>query len=344
MQVYDGSLGEGGGSILRLVTSLALITQESVKIVNIRKNRPNPGLQTQHLMGLRALANFCGGELKGDYIGSKTISFNPANSWRSQLKIHVSTAGSLGLILQSLQLAVLGSKNHPLEVELQGGATFGKWAPSIPYINHVTWQILRQMNYELKLIINHHGFYPKGGAQISAFMKSPSFLQGLDLEKFQIPEFVNIQSFASKHLQKARVAERQADVITKALIKQNIESKIRNEYVNANNPGSGVLIFSKMGNSVLSGDFVGERKITAEKVGLKAFERYIVSLNSQSTVDPFLADQILPIMATASNSSVFYTPYLSNHTKTNIRLIQEVLGVVIHTEKINNRFKVLVDV
>ncbi|UCG89736.1 MAG: RNA 3'-phosphate cyclase [Candidatus Heimdallarchaeota archaeon] len=344
MQVYDGSLGEGGGSILRLVTSLALVTQEPVKIVNIRKNRPKPGLQTQHLVGVRALANFCGGELEGDYLRSKTISFTPANSWRSHLKIHVSTAGSLGLILQSLQLAILGIKNHTLKVEFQGGATFGKWAPSIPYINHVTWEIFRQMNFELTLNINRHGFYPKGGARVSAIMRSPSCPKGLNLDIFQRPELVNTLSIASKHLQKARVAERQAKTIASVLLKQNIESKIKSEYVNANNPGSGVLIYSRMGNSILSGDFVGERKLSAEKVGLKAYERYIVSLNSQSTVDPFLADQVLPIMATACNPSVFYTSYLSNHTKTNIGLIQEILGVVIHTEKINNRFKVSVDV
>jgi RNA 3'-terminal phosphate cyclase (ATP) len=94
---------------------------------------------------------------------------------------------------------------------------------------------------------------------------------------------------------------------------------------------------------VIGGDFVGERGFPAEKVGQKAYERYIDTINSQSTVDPFLADQILPVMATASNPSVFYTPYLSNHTKTNIKLIQDILGVMIQTGKIENRFKVSVD-
>ena len=344
MNIYDGSIGEGGGSILRLVTSFALVTQEPVQIINIRKNRPKPGLQTQHLVGTRALAKFCGGELEGDYLGSEKILFTPANAWRSHLKIHVSTAGSLGLILQSLQIAMMGVKNHTLNVEFQGGATFGKWAPSIPYVNHVTWEIFRRMNFELKIKINRHGFYPKGGARVSAIMHSPSFLQGLNLEIFRRPSLVNILSFASKHLQKARVAERQAAAIAAALQKQDINSKIINESVNADNPGSGVLIFSKTEDSVVGGDFVGERKLPAETVGQKAFERYITTLNSQSTVDPFLADQILPAMATASNSSVFLTPYLSNHTKTNIKLIQELLGVTIHAEKIDNRFNVSVDV
>ncbi len=343
MQVFDGSLGEGGGSILRLVTSLAIITQDPVKIVNIRKNRPKPGLQTQHLAGIRALGKFCGGELEGAYLGSETILFTPADSWRSHLKIHVTTAGSIGLILQSLQMAVLGVKNHTLRVEFQGGGTFGKWAPSVPYVNHVTWEIFRKMNYELKLKINRHGFYPKGGAGVSTVMSSPSSLRGLNLNTFRKPELASIMSFESKHLQRARVAERQAYAIAKALKGHEIDTNIDQISVDSDNPGSGVLVFSKTKDNVIGGDFVGERGLSAEKVGQKAYERYIVTLKTQSTVDPFLADQILPVMATASNSSVFYTPYLSNHTKTNIELVQDLLGVMIQTERIENRFKVSID-
>lgn len=344
MHIYDGSLGEGGGSILRLVTSLALVTQEPVKIVNIRKNRPNPGLQTQHLVGLRALAEFCGGELRGDTLGSETISFVPSNSWNSNLKIYVTTAGSLGLILQSLQVAILGVKNHSLRIEFKGGATFGKWAPSIPYVNHVTWEIFRKMNFNLEIQIERHGFYPKGGARVFAKLKSPPLIQGLNLETFEKPIVAHILSFESNHLQRARVAERQTRTITTALKKQNINAMVFNESVSADNPGSGVLIYSKTKKSVISGDFVGERKLSAEKVGQKAFNRYFNTIEKESTIDPFLADQVLPIMATASEPSVFLTPYLSNHTKTNIKLIKDVLDVVVNTEKIENRFKVSVEV
>ncbi len=344
MQIFDGSLGEGGGAILRLVTSLAIVIQEPVKIVNIRKNRSNPGLQTQHLMGLRALAKFCGGELEGDYLGSETIIFTPANNWKSHLETHVSTAGSLGLILQSLQVAVLGTKNHALTVEFQGGATFGKWAPSIPYVDHVTWEVFRLMNFELGITIKRHGFFPKGGARVSVKMHSPSDLRGLNLEEFREPKFATVLSFASKHLQKARVAERQSSAIVTVLQKKGIDSRIINESVNADNPGSGVLLYSKTQNNIIGGDFVGERKLSAERVGRNAVERYLTTINGRCTVDPFLADQILPIMAIASNSSVFFTPYLSNHTKTNIKLVQNLLGVAIHTEKIDNRIKVLINV
>ena len=88
MKVIDGSKGEGGGSILRMASSLALVSQEPVKITNIRKKRPKPGLSTQHLMGLHALAQFCGGELEGAQLGSESVIFRPSNDWISNLKIH----------------------------------------------------------------------------------------------------------------------------------------------------------------------------------------------------------------------------------------------------------------
>ena len=39
MRIVDGSQGEGGGSVLRLASALALINNEKVKIDNIRRKR-----------------------------------------------------------------------------------------------------------------------------------------------------------------------------------------------------------------------------------------------------------------------------------------------------------------
>lgn len=334
MHSYDGSIGEGGGSILRLVTSLALVKQEPVKIVNIRKKRSKPGLRMQHLVGLQALAELCGGELEGDSLGSESVEFYPDKSWNRFLKIQVPTAGSIGLILQSLQLGILGVKNHAIKVEFEGGATFGKWAPTIPYIDKITWDILRQMNFQLNITVTRHGFFPRGGAKVLAELKSPAKLEGLNLSSFQQPENVTIHSFASNHLRKARVAERQSKKIVEKFEGKKVEIRVNNEYVDADNPGSGVLVYSKLDNgSRIGGDFVGERKLSAEKVGLSAFERYQDPIRNECLVDPFLADQILPIMALASNSSIFTTPFVSKHTKTNINLIQEILGTKIEIEK-----------
>ena len=59
MMEIDGSYGEGGGQLVRTAVALSAITGRPVKITNIRKNRPNPGLKPQHLKALETAAMVC---------------------------------------------------------------------------------------------------------------------------------------------------------------------------------------------------------------------------------------------------------------------------------------------
>ena len=49
----DGSLGEGGGQILRTCLALSLLTGKAFHLARIRAGRKKPGLQPQHLMSVR---------------------------------------------------------------------------------------------------------------------------------------------------------------------------------------------------------------------------------------------------------------------------------------------------
>lgn len=43
----DGCLHEGGGQMIRSSLALSLILNKEFRMVNIRKNRPNPGINNQ---------------------------------------------------------------------------------------------------------------------------------------------------------------------------------------------------------------------------------------------------------------------------------------------------------
>src|SRR3989304_10318221 len=73
----DGSFGEGGGQILRATLSLSCITGKPVRIFNIRKNPPKPGLMRQHLISVKALARIAGAEARGAEPGSLGGFFRP---------------------------------------------------------------------------------------------------------------------------------------------------------------------------------------------------------------------------------------------------------------------------
>ncbi len=343
MRIVDGSQGEGGGSVLRLASALALINNERIKIDNIRRRRPVPGLRPQHLLGLQALKEMCGGELIGGDVGSESIIFHPGSEWKSKIYVNIPTAGSIGLVLQSLQLGILAKENHELTVVFQGGATFGKWAPSLPYITNVTWGLFKKLGYEFEVLIDQHGFFPKGGALVKVKMKSPASIHGIKIDSEDLISKATVLSIATQHLRRAKVAERQAEEIERRLKNDSIMTERSLHYVKAINPGSGVLVYSKTGNAIIAGDAVGEKRKSAEIIGKKALEHYISTLTSQSGVDAFLADQIIPILSFAKNSSSFTTPDLTNHTLTNIELVKLFTGVEITTVKQNLNFRVNID-
>lgn len=78
--VIDGGLLEGGGQILRIAISLGGLLRRPIQVVNIRGNRPKPGLMAQHLTGLRLASEITGGQLSGDSIGSMEIRFKPGKA------------------------------------------------------------------------------------------------------------------------------------------------------------------------------------------------------------------------------------------------------------------------
>ena len=49
----DGSMGEGGGQIIRISICLGCLMNQSVRVQKIRAGRSKPGLQRQHLTGAK---------------------------------------------------------------------------------------------------------------------------------------------------------------------------------------------------------------------------------------------------------------------------------------------------
>jgi len=327
MIIVNGSHGEGGGQILRTALALSAVAGEACSITNIRKNRPNPGLQNQHLEAMRAVAELCSAETKGLEMHSTEVEFHPGKISKEGLEVSIKTAGSVGLVLQPLMIAASQS-GRTIDVEIKGGATNGKWAPPVNYVKHVLAPMLGKMSYKTNIEIERYGYYPKGGAHVFAR------LTGTKLEPVNLTERGNIIgltgiSHASAALQKAKVADRQALAAMKELKMATHESSIAMNYVETANPGSGIEIFAETENSIFGSDALGEVKKKAEDVGKEAARRMAATLKAHSCVDEYMEDQILPYMALAAEGgkSRIKVPVLTGHTKTNIWVIEKFLNV-----------------
>ncbi len=321
MVEIDGDYGSGGGQILRTAVGLSALTGKACKVTNIRAKRANPGLREQHLRAIRAVAAFCNGVVQGATIGSSEIEFNPGEAVSGALQVRIATAGSVGLVLQALLIPATAAG---LDVRISGGATYGKWAVPVSYLQNVLCPLLRRAGYDVEIRVRREGFYPKGGAEVSATAR-PAELAPVNItEKGELVAVRGV-SVASASLQRGRVAERQAEAAAKLLARHfGVEPQIQTHYAESICPGSGIQVWAETSESVIGGNGLGERGKRAENVGEEAAAMLIEEYD-RGAVDCRAADQLLPYMAQAGGEIM--TTTISDHCRTNAFVIEKFLPV-----------------
>lgn len=326
----DGSCGEGGGQILRTAVALSAITGEPVEINNIRRMRPKPGLAAQHVKAVESIASICNAEIRGCSIGSTILNFSPGEIKGGEYKIDIGTAGSISLLLQCL-MPVAFHAPETIKIRISGG-TDVLWSPPIDYLRFVTLHALSKIGCSCYIKLIRRGYYPKGGGCVEVTIH-PSTLKPVDFDENQCNTIMGISH--SSNLP-THVAERQAKSAKEALQYQGYDARIMLETNNYPSTGSGIVLWcGSMGGSAL-----GKPGVRAEKVGKSAADALLSELSSRTGVDIYLADQLIPYIAMAGGS--FTTRVISSHTKTNIWVTEQFLGVKFRTEKVKNGFKVYI--
>jgi RNA 3'-terminal phosphate cyclase (ATP) len=170
----DGSMGEGGGQVLRMSVALAALLSRSLRVRDIRAARPVPGLRAQHLAGVTAVAAIAGASLSGAAVGSReltmTMPTDPdccvADREKEPLFVPTETAGSCALVLQAALPVALKYRNCGPALVLTGG-TIAMAAPHADYVQHVLCPNLKHFGIELTYAVERHGFFPRGGARVN---------------------------------------------------------------------------------------------------------------------------------------------------------------------------------
>ena len=128
----DGSLGEGGGQVLRTSLALALITGRPFTVTNIRSRRPKPGLMAQHLKAVEAAREIGKARVEGAVLGSQSLVFEPAGLTCGDFHFDIRTAGSTSLVLQTI-LPPLSFASARSTIALIGG-THVPWSPCFHFL------------------------------------------------------------------------------------------------------------------------------------------------------------------------------------------------------------------
>lgn len=327
-----GDYLEGGGQILRTALSLSVITQRPVRIFNIRAKREKPGLKAQHFHTIQALKEISDAKLEGFSLGSSEIKFLPSKVKSRNLDIDIKTAGSIGLLLQSLILAGCFSPSG-ITADIKGG-TCGKGAIPVEYYLGVIIPILRHIGIEVKLDLIKRGYYPKGGGEVKIRIEPKTDFMPLTLtEQGRLTKIEGI-SHANRNLEKQRVAERQKDKAEKILKKRfDYPVEISAEYSHTLSLGSGISVWAKTDTgAILGADSLGERGKTSERVAEEAVDKLTTEINSGAAADTHLSDNLIPYLALCGGKIKTALP-ISLHTQTNIWVCEQFFGKIFKVEK-----------
>lgn len=354
----DGSYGEGGGQLVRTAVALSAVTGKAIKVTNIRKNRPNPGLKQQHLKALETAARICGARVSGLSPGSSELFFAPVEIKGGKYDIDIGTAGSITLLLQCIMPALPFAEER-VELTVRGGTDVA-WSPTIDYFQHVTLRALGELGYAGSVTLKERGYYPRGGGKVSAVFE-PCKLHGFHFRKKEegIKAWENRTVEGGKQREQdqkvqdqegeitgishasnlpAHVPARQAEAAESFILEAGYSTRIDVRSYELLSTGSGITLWTKY----CGGSALGKRGLLAEKVGRQAAEEIITELRTEAAVDVHLADQLIPYMALAGNSS-YTVRELTPHTTTNIWITEQFLGVKFRIDEKEGLFEVSID-
>ena len=325
----DGSLGEGGGQILRTSLALAALLRQPVKIENIRANRPKSGLKTQHLAGVLALAKITDAELKGAHKHSTRVEFIPRTIKGGNYRFEISTAGSASMLLGAILPALLFAPQSS-EITITGG-THVPFSPPFHYLDKVFLPALRKLGGMVELELVRWGFYPKGGGEIKAYVKPCRGLQGLELMQRGKLQDLQISACSSIHLPD-HIAQREIVHVEKSLEGYKGIINSSSYACQSFSPGNFVFLEADYEHTVAGFGVLGKRGKPAEEVAEEACQAFKDFEQTSVTVDSHLADQLILYMALAHGKSIIITEKATSHLMTNIDIIKKFLSTKIYLD------------
>ncbi|XP_012233175.1 RNA 3'-terminal phosphate cyclase [Linepithema humile] len=336
----DGSLGEGGGQVLRVALSLSTLYGIPIEIENIRAGRPKPGLAAQHLKGMELVKEMCNAQVRGGYVGSTRLEFRPGplNKNKREFVADTQTAGCICLLAQvALPCALFFPCNDTITLILKGGTNV-PMGPHIEYLTEVFKPVLNKFGADFDFIISRRGYYPKGGGEVHLRIKPISSLNAVTLTDLGVPRGITGWSYVAGAVninEAHKMANDAKTILTNKLARHNIRvppvtiEAYREDRAMAVGNGSGInIVCNTSTGCVLGGSGLGSGRREETPPGDIAANEILKPLLTGACVDEHIQDQMIILMALAKGTSRIKVgdKKLTCHTETAMQVAEMMLG------------------
>ncbi len=318
----DGSIGEGGGQILRTALSLSLITGRPFRLSNIRAGRKKPGLMRQHLVCVHAAQTIGQAIVTGADLGSTELTFIPGAVKAGDYHFAIGSAGSTMLVLQTV-LPVLLMQEQASTVRLEGG-THNPMAPTVDFIQHGFLPAVAKMGITADVSVLRSGFFPLGGGEVTLTVQP--WLDRQSLTLLERGDHQAIHAKAGVVNLEWHIAERELKALAQKL---DLTSQGPLSLYDSRSQGNAVMVEVVYAQHTEVFTALGEVGKLAEQIArglVRDVKRYLAAPDA---VDEHLADQLLLPMALGCGGQMSCR-HISDHTRTQAAMIERFLPVRVH--------------
>lgn len=325
----NGSHGEGGSFLLRTALAMAALTQQPLKINNIRGATRKPGITSEDLTFIRALSKICGADCEGDELESIALSFNPKHAARrivDTLDIQEHEKGNIpgnALIVLHALLPVLAKAGAISRVTVKG-ETYNPNTLTFDAFERVTLAVHRKQGIYAYPQLIHAGYGYGGRGEVSLEIE-PSALNGIDWTRRGALKGVTVV-IASSDVP-PDIMERGSKQAQKLLDEVGVKAEVDCIEVPSFAPGVFVTFIGEFESGMGSAGAMGARGLRMEVVVNRCFNDFMEWYKTDASVDPYLADQILLPAALAEGETAFTTSLVTQRLQTTTWVIKQFLPI-----------------
>ena len=351
----DGTTLEGGGQLLRIATGLSALTEQSLRITDIRGNRSGGGgLKLQHLTSVQWLSRACGAPTAGAEKKSRTLTFFAKDHDQASLKvvrggwekldpaIDIGSPGAVGLVFQAilpylLFAGAMHGDEEVLHITIKGGTNVSN-SPSVDYLEHVLVPMLEKIGLPRIEVRCRSRGWSTGRTEMGAvtFTIRP-LTRAQSLPEFHLTdcgEIVRLEAIALGPRASEKAVHRELTAALKAIELEHIPLDVKFE-LSGHEKRLYILIIAhtSTGMRLGRGHLFQERFSTLEYAIPRLVQREVDNLKMEldhgGCIDEYMLDQLAVYQALAKGRSTINvgSAETSLHAKTAHWVAEELLGV-----------------